>query len=57
MDLLELLGELEQRQMYHNDLHPGNIIVRELEDREQRGGDLIDAFVQTIAVDMGSVPR
>ncbi|MBO9556704.1 protein kinase [Cellulomonas sp.] len=55
LDLLELLRELESRQMNHNDLHAGNILIRQLAPDAVRGGDQIDPTVDTVAVDLGSV--
>ncbi|WP_440710677.1 ORC-CDC6 family AAA ATPase [Herbiconiux sp. YIM B11900] len=53
-DLLRLLNELENKQVFHNDLHSGNILVQELPPELERGG-AIDPFVQVVAVDLGSV--
>lgn len=55
LDLLELLRELESRQMNHNDLHAGNILIRQLALDAVRGGDQIDPTVEAVAVDLGSV--
>lgn len=55
LDLLELLRELESRQMNHNDLHAGNILIRQLSRDGVRGGDQIDPTVEAVAVDLGSV--
>lgn len=55
LDLLELLRELESRQMNHNDLHAGNILIRQLSPDAVRGGDQIDPAVEAVAVDLGSV--
>lgn len=55
LDLLELLRELESRQMNHNDLHAGNILIRQLAPDAVRGGDQIDPTVEAVAVDLGSV--
>lgn len=55
LDLLELLRELESRQMNHNDLHAGNILIRQLAQDAVRGGDQIDRAVEAVAVDLGSV--
>lgn len=53
-DLLRLLHELENKQVFHNDLHSGNILVQELPPELERGG-AIDPFIQVVAVDLGSV--
>ena len=55
LDLLELLRELDLRQMNHNDLHAGNILIRQLAPDAARGGDQIDSTVEAVAVDLGSV--
>lgn len=55
LDLLELLRELDSRQMNHNDLHAGNILIRELAQGDVRGGDQIDSAIEAVAVDLGSV--
>lgn len=55
LDLLELLRELETRRMNHNDLHAGNILVRDLPPGDTRGGGQIDPAVEAVAVDLGSV--
>lgn len=53
-DLLRLLQELENKQVFHNDLHSGNILVQHLPPALERGG-AIDSFTQVVAVDLGSV--
>jgi hypothetical protein len=53
-DLFSLLHELDQKQTFHNDLHPGNIVVETLPD-DQRRAQAIDPSVRAIAVDLGSV--
>ncbi len=55
VDLLRLLQELENKQVYHNDLHAGNILVQTLPSEAQRGGDAIDSYTKAVAVDLGSV--
>lgn len=55
LDLLELLRELESRQMNHNDLHAGNILIRELGPDSVRGGGQVDPGIEAVAVDLGSV--
>jgi hypothetical protein len=54
VDLFRLLGELENKQRFHNDLHAGNLLVRSL-PRDQRRAEAIDAGVIAIAVDLGSI--
>nr|WP_228721019.1 protein kinase [Arthrobacter sp. 260] len=54
VDLLRLLQELENKQVFHNDLHSGNILVESLPPERERG-DAIDPFTRAVAVDLGSV--
>ena len=54
VDLLRLLQELENKQVFHNDLHSGNIIIQALPPELERG-DAIDPFTRAVAVDLGSV--
>lgn len=54
VDLLRLLHELENKQVFHNDLHAGNILVQDLPPELERG-DSIDPFTRVVAVDLGSV--
>ena len=54
VDLLRLLQELENKQVFHNDLHSGNIIIQTLAPELERG-DAIDPFTRAVAVDLGSV--
>jgi len=52
-DLLNLLRELHQRGLNHNDLHAGNIIVAQLQPNAHRAG-AIDKEVKAVAIDLGS---
>lgn len=54
VDLFRLLGELENKQRFHNDLHAGNLLVRVLPP-DQRRAEAIDAGVLAVAVDLGSI--
>lgn len=54
VDLLRLLQELENKQVFHNDLHSGNVLIQSLSPELERG-DAIDPFIRAVAVDMGSV--
>lgn len=54
VDLFRLLGELENKQHFHNDLHAGNLLVRSL-PRDQRRAEAIDASIMAVAVDLGSI--
>jgi|GEM_PF-1819151 len=52
-DLLDFIGELNSRNVYHNDLHDGNIKIMELSNTEKRG-DVIDRSVKVYILDIGS---
>ena len=54
IDLLKILSELQTRQLFHNDLHPGNIIIQKLKDDNKRVGEL-DEYVKAVAIDFGSL--
>ena len=54
VDLFRLLGELENKQRFHNDLHAGNLLVRDLPPDERRG-EAIEPSVLAVAVDLGSI--
>ncbi|WP_158512621.1 hypothetical protein [Gordonia polyisoprenivorans] len=54
-DLLRLLQELENKGVFHNDLHGGNILVQRLSADRVRGDEAIDPFTRVVAVDLGSV--
>lgn len=54
VDLFRLLGELENKQRFHNDLHAGNLLVRSL-PRDERRAESIDAGIMAVAVDLGSI--
>lgn len=54
VDLLGLLQELSRKQVFHNDLHAGNVLVRTLPPEQARLG-AADPHTLAIAVDFGSV--
>lgn len=54
IDLFRLLGELENKQRFHNDLHEGNLLVRSLPSDERRA-EAVDPGILAIAVDLGSI--
>lgn len=54
IDLFELLGELESRQVFHNDLHANNIIVQLLGAQIARA-EAVDRNICLVAIDFGSM--
>ncbi|GAB5399532.1 MAG: hypothetical protein Aureis2KO_11170 [Aureisphaera sp.] len=54
IDLLKILSELELKKLFHNDLHPGNIIIEELDADRKRLGELDDS-IKAVAIDFGSL--
>jgi serine/threonine protein kinase len=54
IDLLKILLELHAKQLFHNDLHPGNIIIQKLKDENKRVGEL-DEYIKAVAIDFGSL--
>lgn len=56
IDLITLLQELRSNKKYHNDLHPGNIIVEELPATRIRYGE-IDENIRVVAIDLGSLDQ
>lgn len=52
-DLLNLLRELQQKNLNHNDLHPGNVIVQRLSPGSFRA-NAIDKAIRAVAIDLGS---
>jgi hypothetical protein len=52
-DLLRLREELERKQLFHNDLHAGNIIIEKLK-KESFRADAIDPSIRAVAIDLGS---
>ena len=54
VDLFRLLGELENKRRFHNDLHAGNLLVRTLPP-DQRRAEAIDPNILAVAVDLGSI--
>jgi hypothetical protein len=53
IDLLRLREELERKQVFHNDLHAGNIIVEKLK-KESFRVDAVDPSIRAVAIDLGS---
>ncbi|MDD2306069.1 MAG: hypothetical protein PHP53_15315 [Prolixibacteraceae bacterium] len=56
IDLISLLQELKSNKKYHNDLHPGNIIVENLPTTRIRFGE-IDENIRVVAIDLGSLDQ
>lgn len=56
IDLITLLQELRLNKKFHNDLHPGNIIVEELPATRTRHGE-IDENIRVVAIDLGSLDQ
>jgi tRNA A-37 threonylcarbamoyl transferase component Bud32 len=54
IDLFHLLYELENNQINHNDLHAGNLILKELDNKNKRA-DEINNYYKLIAIDLGSL--
>lgn len=54
IDLITLLQELRTNEKYHNDLHPGNIIIENLPLARKRLGE-IDENIKAVAIDLGSL--
>lgn len=54
IDLFKLLNELNNNQANHNDLHAGNLIIKELDERNKRA-DEVNCFCKVIAIDLGSL--
>lgn len=53
-DLISILAELQQRQLNHNDLHDGNIVIEQLKSNTFRA-ESIDRSIRAKAIDLGSV--
>lgn len=53
IDLLQIRTELENKGVYHNDLQPGNIIVKRLSVGARRA-NAIDESLRAVAIDLGS---
>ena len=54
VDLLRLLKELEEKRVFHNDLHDGNLLVERI-PLDARRASAIEPSVRVVAVDLGSV--
>lgn len=53
LDLLALVDAMQQRGLYHNDLHGGNAVVETLDETQARRA-VIDPYVQLRVFDLGS---
>ena len=56
IDLLKVLSELEKKQLFHNDLHPGNIMIERLSKDRKRVGELNES-IKAVAIDFGSLDK
>ncbi len=54
VDLLQLRKELRLQKVYHNDLHPENIMIKKLSEATMRPS-AIDGSILVVALDLGSV--
>ncbi|MBO9154995.1 protein kinase family protein [Chitinophaga sp. GCM10012297] len=54
IDLVTLLHELRSNKTYHNDLHPGNLIIENLSPARKRFNE-IDENIKVVAIDLGSL--
>lgn len=54
IDLLKLWHELKTKEEFHNDLHPGNLIVEQLDESVQRVDAIYDR-IRLVAIDLNSV--
>lgn len=53
IDLLRLREELERKQIFHNDLHAGNILVEKLK-KDRFRADAVEPAIRAVAIDLGS---
>jgi serine/threonine protein kinase len=56
LDLLKVLDVLSNKKIHHNDLHPDNIIIEELNNDTRRSGE-IDNLIKVVAIDLGSISQ
>jgi hypothetical protein len=54
MDLFALMDELQSKEVFHNDLHPGNLIIQQL-DKTNKRADAESQFVNLVAIDLNSM--
>jgi len=54
IDMFSLLGELQSRDIHHNDLHSGNLVVERLGEHRLRA-EAEDPSVRLVAIDLNSV--
>ncbi|HEX8495327.1 MAG TPA: hypothetical protein VF658_21120 [Pyrinomonadaceae bacterium] len=52
IDLFRIIGDLESKEIYHNDLHSGNIIIQQLTARR---AEAVDGNLRAMVIDLGSV--
>jgi tRNA A-37 threonylcarbamoyl transferase component Bud32 len=52
IDLFRIIGDLESKEIYHNDLHSGNIIIQQLTARR---AEAVDGNIKAVVIDLGSV--
>lgn len=55
IDLFRILQELQQRDVNHNDLHAGNILISKLSEDTRRLDEAIDDRIKAVVVDLGSL--
>lgn len=56
IDLITILKELKQNEQYHNDLHPGNLMIERLSPQKRRSGE-VDENIRVVAIDLGSLDQ
>lgn len=56
IDLITILSELRKNEKYHNDLHPGNLLIEELNPSKKRLGE-VDENIKVVAIDLGSLDQ
>lgn len=54
IDLFRIIGDLEGKNVNHNDLHSGNIIIQRLGAGARRA-EAIDGNIRAVVIDLGSV--
>lgn len=56
IDLITILNELKLNKTYHNDLHPGNLLIEELSEQRKRTTE-VDENIRVVAIDLGSLEQ
>ena len=56
IDLINILQELRQNEKFHNDLHPGNLLIEQLTSAKKRPAE-IDENIKVVAIDLGSLDQ